>query len=120
MSRTRTLTRWLRRTAVLAATTLALALVPAVAFAAGDAPAAPAAPQVPTAGTGGGAVSATTGVIAICAALFLAWKRGSLLLVLLGIAAGTMLSNTQFARSLSDMADGLIRAVIDAVSGIFA
>jgi hypothetical protein len=117
MSRTRTLLRWLRRTAVLAATTLALVLVPAVAYAAGDAPAAP---QAPTAGTGGGAVSATTGVIAVVAALFLAWKRGTLLLVLLGIAAGTMLANTQFAGSLSDMADGLIRAVVNAVSGIFA
>lgn len=116
MSRTRTLARWLRRTAVLAATTLALVLVPAVAYAA---PEAPAAPQAPTAGTGGGAVSMTTGVIAIIAALFLAYRRGALLLVLLGIAAGTMLSNTKFAGSLSDMADGLIRALIDAASGIF-
>ncbi|MGR6998766.1 hypothetical protein ACU686_12650 [Yinghuangia aomiensis] len=114
MSRTRTLTRWLRRTAALAATTLALVLVPVAAYAAGDTPA-----KAPTVGTGGGAVSATTGVIAIVAALGLAYRRGALLLVLLGIAAGTMLSGTKFAGSLSDMADQLIRAFINAVSGLF-
>lgn len=109
MSRTRT---WLRRTAVIATTALVLALLPVAAYAAEERPA--------TAGTGGGAVSVTTGVIAMGAALWMAWKRGVLLLVLLAVAAGTMMSQTTFAGSVSDMADNLIRTVINGVSGMFA
>lgn len=108
MSRTRT---WLRRAALAVSTALALVLLPAVAYAADE--------KTPTAGTSGGTVSATTGVIAVLLALWLSWKRGALLLVLLGIAAGTMLSGTNFAGTLSDMADQLIRAAITAASGIF-
>lgn len=100
-----------RRTAVAVSAALFLALTPATAHAADT--------QAPTAGTGGGAVSVTTGVIAILAALYLAWRRGALAVVLLAIAAGAMLSGTQFADTIAELADHLIRAAIDAVSGIF-
>ncbi|MFJ8746643.1 hypothetical protein ACIRL2_45810 [Embleya sp. NPDC127516] len=101
------------RAAVVMAGALVLALTPAVAYAADTT--APA-----TAGTGGSAVSITTGVLAVCTALYLSWKRGVLLLVLLGIAAGAMLSGTEFAGTLSDLVDRLAHAAIDAVTAVFA
>ncbi|MEU8139016.1 hypothetical protein [Streptodolium elevatio] len=108
MSRTRT---HLRRTAVVVSTTLVLALLPAAAYAADDT--APAA-------TTGGAVTVTTKVVAAFAVLGLAYRRGTVLLVLFALAAGVMLAGTSFGGTLASLADNIVRAGINAVTGIFA
>jgi hypothetical protein len=112
VSRTRTLTRWLRRTAVIAATTLALVLVPVAAYAAGD--------TSPAVTETGGAVTVTTKVIAAGIVLGLGWRRGTVLLVLFALAAGVMLGGSSFGTNLANVANNLIVAGVNAVSGVFA
>ncbi|GCD99742.1 hypothetical protein [Embleya hyalina] len=99
----------LARGAVVATGALVLALTPAAAYAADTT-------KSSVAGTGGSAVSITTGVLAVATALYLAYRRGTVLLVLLAIAAGAMLSGTSFAATLSDLTDHLAHAVVDAVT----
>ncbi|MFI1585603.1 hypothetical protein [Embleya sp. NPDC020630] len=97
------------RAAVVIIGTLLLNLAPAVAYASDTT-------KSSVAGTGGSAVSITTGVLAVAGALYLAYRRGVVLVVLLAIAAGAMLSGTSFAGTLSDLADHLAHAAVDAVT----
>lgn len=109
MSRTRTC---LRRIAVVATTALMLALTPVAAFAADD--------TAPAATDTGGAVQLTTKVIAGAGVLYLGWRRGTVLLVLAAVGAGVMLAGTSFGGTIASLVDNLVRAGINAVTGIFA
>ncbi|MGW0664550.1 hypothetical protein [Streptodolium elevatio] len=91
-------------------TTLLLALTPVAAYAADTAPAA----------ATGGAVTVTTKVVAAFAVLGFAYRRGTVLLVLFAMAAGVMLAGTSFGTNLASVGDNLVRAGVNAVTGIFA
>ncbi|WP_406284771.1 hypothetical protein [Embleya sp. NBC_00896] len=77
--------------------------------------------QTPTQGaTTGTAVTISSGIVVAILALILAHRKGVLFLATVAFAAGVMLSGTQIAASLSQVADRAVHAGVDAVTGAVA